>query len=105
MAIVAKPAILISNLEIMDVESLDVPMWIYDEKSLAFLAVNSAAVRRYGYSREEFLGMTILDIRPSNDVIPLLRETLGSGRHDASKDALATSDQKWQSDRCSDHQP
>ena len=40
-------------------------------------------MRRYGYSGEEFLGMTILDVRSTNEVIPLLRETLGSGRHDA----------------------
>ena len=54
-------------------------MWVYDVKSLAFLAVNEAAVRRYGYSRDEFLAMTILDIRPADDVVRILRETLGSG--------------------------
>ncbi|MBZ0248373.1 MAG: PAS domain S-box protein, partial [Burkholderiales bacterium] len=51
------------------------PMWVYDVASLAFLAVNDAAVRRYGWSREEFLGMTIRDIRPPEDV-PMLEETL-----------------------------
>jgi two-component system cell cycle sensor histidine kinase/response regulator CckA len=40
------------------------PMWIFDVETLEFLAVNDAAVRHYGYSREEFLGMTIMDIRP-----------------------------------------
>jgi two-component system, cell cycle sensor histidine kinase and response regulator CckA len=39
------------------------PMWVYDRRTLAFLAVNDAAIRHYGYSREEFLGMTILDIQ------------------------------------------
>ncbi|SDM88539.1 PAS domain S-box-containing protein [Geoalkalibacter ferrihydriticus] len=48
------------------------PMWIYDLDTLAFLAVNDAAVRRYGYSREEFLAMTIKDIRPLEDVAGLL---------------------------------
>ncbi len=37
-------------------------MWVFDENSLAFLAVNQAAVQLYGYSREEFLSMTINDI-------------------------------------------
>jgi PAS domain S-box-containing protein len=44
------------------------PMWIYDPGSLRFLAVNSAAVRRYGYSEAEFLSMSIRDIRPPEDV-------------------------------------
>ena len=44
------------------------PMWFYDLDSLAFLAVNDAALARYGYSREEFLAMTISDIRPPEDI-------------------------------------
>jgi diguanylate cyclase (GGDEF)-like protein/PAS domain S-box-containing protein/putative nucleotidyltransferase with HDIG domain len=43
------------------------PMWIFDVESLAFLDVNEAAVRRYGYTRGEFLAMTIADIRPPED--------------------------------------
>ena len=43
------------------------PMWVYDSETLAFLEVNDAAVREYGYSRVEFLRMTILDIRPEED--------------------------------------
>ncbi len=39
------------------------PMWIYDQETLRFLAVNDATVARYGYSRDEFLTMSILDIR------------------------------------------
>jgi two-component system cell cycle sensor histidine kinase/response regulator CckA len=39
------------------------PTWMYDLDTLAFLAVNDAAIREYGYSREEFLSMTLLDIR------------------------------------------
>ncbi|HWR89926.1 MAG TPA: PAS domain S-box protein, partial [Dissulfurispiraceae bacterium] len=53
-------------------ESNPHPMWIYDLESLSFLAVNNAAVHRYGYSREEFLSMTIRDIRPPEDVAALL---------------------------------
>lgn len=44
------------------------PMWIYDLRTLAFLKVNDAAVMAYGFSEEEFLKMTVLDIRPSRDV-------------------------------------
>src|SRR5471032_287001 len=40
------------------------PMWVFDLESLAFLEVNAAATRHYGFSREEFLRMTISDIRP-----------------------------------------
>src|ERR1044071_5818353 len=43
-------------------------MWVYDLTTLRFLAVNDAAVRHYGYSRSEFLEMTIKDIRPAEDV-------------------------------------
>lgn len=43
-------------------------MWVYDRDSLAFLAVNDAAVRSYGYPREEFLRMTVRDIRPEEDI-------------------------------------
>jgi PAS domain S-box-containing protein len=52
------------------------PIWVYDLESLAFLAVNEAAVRRYGYGREEFLAMTLKDIRPAEE-IPSLLENVG----------------------------
>ncbi|HEY7634494.1 MAG TPA: response regulator [Gemmatimonadales bacterium] len=48
------------------------PMWVFDAETLAFLAVNDAAIRHYGYSREEFLSMTIMDIRPPDDTPGLL---------------------------------
>ncbi len=44
------------------------PVWLVDEKTLAFVEVNNFAVRHYGYSREEFLGMTLADIRPPEDL-------------------------------------
>jgi len=43
------------------------PMWVYDKATLAFLEVNEAAVRNYGYTRDEFAAMTILDIRAEED--------------------------------------
>jgi PAS domain S-box-containing protein len=51
------------------------PMWVFDVETLGFLEVNEAAVRHYGYSREEFLGMTIMDILPPEDA-PGLRHGL-----------------------------
>lgn len=45
-----------------------VPMWIYDMATARFLEVNQAATEKYGYSREEFLEMTIMDIRPKEDI-------------------------------------
>jgi PAS domain S-box-containing protein len=44
------------------------PMWLYDVNTLAFLEVNDAAVERYGYTRAEFLALTIKDIRPPQDL-------------------------------------
>ena len=43
------------------------PMWVTDRESLRFLAVNEAAVKHYGYSREQFMMMTIVDLFPSED--------------------------------------
>ncbi|NJN92676.1 MAG: PAS domain S-box protein [Anaerolineales bacterium] len=50
------------------------PMWLYDLETLVFLEVNAAAVDKYGYSRAEFLAMTIKDIRPVEDVPRLLAD-------------------------------
>ena len=47
------------------------PKWIYDFETLRFLEVNEAAIRHYGYTLEEFLSMTLNDIRPKED-LPLL---------------------------------
>ncbi len=44
------------------------PMWVFNRKTLQFLAVNDAALQVYGYSREDFLTKTIADIRPAEDV-------------------------------------
>ena len=52
------------------------PVWVYDVKTLAILDVNHSAVRNYGYSREEFLSLTIKDIRPPGDVPSLLESAV-----------------------------
>ncbi len=43
------------------------PMWVYDRETRRFVEANQAAVAHYGYSREEFLSMTIADIRLPDD--------------------------------------
>ena len=55
------------------------PMWVYDLETLRFLAVNVAAVTHYGYRQEEFLAMTIRDIRPPEDVPALLANVAATG--------------------------
>lgn len=53
------------------------PMWVYDRASLRFMAVNDAAVSHYGWTREEFLAMTIRDIRPTEE-LPALAEAVAA---------------------------
>jgi PAS domain S-box-containing protein len=53
------------------------PMWVYDLETLRFLAVNTAIVNEYGYSREEFLGMTIEQIYPVGDRAALVEAVRG----------------------------
>jgi PAS domain S-box-containing protein len=49
-------------------EEIPIPMFIFDSRDFLFLAVNSAAICHYGYSREEFLQLKITDIRPPEEV-------------------------------------
>ncbi|MHB1686192.1 MAG: sensor histidine kinase [Ignavibacteriaceae bacterium] len=53
-------------------ENNPLSMWIYDLKTLAFLEVNESAILHYGYKKNEFLNMTIKDIRPVEDEGALL---------------------------------
>lgn len=55
------------------------PMWIFDQESLCFLEVNDMAVHHYGFSREEFLNMSITDIRPKEDIPGLLESVKVAG--------------------------
>jgi PAS domain S-box-containing protein len=72
------------------VENSPEPMWVYDLGSARFLAVNPAAVERYGYSRKEFLAMRVTDIEVSGDLPRLSgdaerqrsrRRSAGESRH------------------------
>jgi PAS domain S-box-containing protein len=67
------------------------PFWVFDAETLRFLEVNRAAIRQYGYSRDEFLAMTILDIRPTE-----FRDEVVTEVHD-------TSSPKWMSTRTWQH--
>ena len=71
-------------------ENSPVPMWVWEHATLRFLAVNDATLAHYGYGREQFLAMTVLDIRRAEtefsvaeaveDYVQRMREGLSS-RH------------------------
>jgi hypothetical protein len=58
-------------------DATPLPIFVFDSETLRYLAVNEAALRKYGYSREEVAAMTVLDIRPKEDV-PRLKAVLAS---------------------------
>lgn len=53
-------------------ENNPIAMWVYDQDTLRFLAVNDAAVSQYGFDRTQFVGRLITDIRPPEDRNPFL---------------------------------
>lgn len=56
------------------------PIWVYELDTLTFLDVNNAAIHHYGYSKEEFLSMTLRDIRPE-EKIPILEDAIDQVRN------------------------
>jgi diguanylate cyclase (GGDEF)-like protein/PAS domain S-box-containing protein len=51
-------------------ENNPLPAWVYDRQTLAFLTVNAAAIQRYGWSREEFMGgLKLPDLLSAGDLI------------------------------------
>ncbi len=74
--------------ELFDLNPL--PFWVFDVRTLRFLAVNETAVRNYGYRKDEFLAMSILDIRPVPD-------------HGAVRAAVASHDEHAGDDRVWTH--
>ena len=64
------------------------PMWMFDRETLRFAMVNDAAIRQYGYSREEFMVMTLADIRRADDVVALA--------HDVARTLGLTPARTWQ---------
>lgn len=62
------------------------PMWIYDVETLSYIEVNDAAIRHYGYSLDEFMKMTILDIRPKDEKEQIIESVRNQGEMDKSGD-------------------
>lgn len=58
------------------------PMWVFDSETYAFLEINKAAIQHYGYSRDEFLAMTVKDIRPAEEIPELLAQHARMLRND-----------------------
>ncbi len=50
------------------------PMWVFARETFRFVEVNAAAVDHYGYSRDDFLAMSITDLRPADDAPQLADE-------------------------------
>ncbi|QHL86870.1 PAS domain S-box protein [Nibribacter ruber] len=60
-------------------ENNPLPMWVFDTETYRFLMVNHAAIELYGYSEQEFLQKSIMDIRPKEE-LAALEEVLNKGR-------------------------
>jgi PAS domain S-box-containing protein len=80
------------------------PMWLCDQDTLQFLAVNDAAILHYGYSREEFLAMSTKQTRAAEDVMALLEylattpgehANAGVWRHRKKDDSIIDVDVTW----------
>jgi len=69
-------------------DTLPLPMWVVDRDSMRFLAVNQAAVERYGYSRDEMMGMSVLEIKLPEDRARL-REVLAEDREQTMRGKLS----------------
>ena len=69
-------------------ESTPQPIWVYNEETLRFLAVNEAATRTYGFDRDEFLSMTIDDIGPREDIAGSPRNATDSDEDSVSSKPL-----------------
>jgi PAS domain S-box-containing protein len=68
-------------------DGIPAPMYIYDDRTFRFLAVNDAAIEQYGYTREEFMQLKLTDIRPPEEIPALLKfhEALPKGHVNAGR--------------------
>ncbi len=64
-------------------ESNPYPMWVLDPAAFVFISVNEAAVRFYGYTREETLAGTVRDLCASGEIPPLLKGGAKKGKDEA----------------------
>jgi len=60
------------------------PVWVFDCETLDIKDVNQSAIETYGYSRKEFLTLSIKDLRPSEDIPALLEHIRNSPHGDSS---------------------
>jgi PAS domain S-box-containing protein len=59
-------------------ENTPLPMWLIDIEGLRYLDINKAAIEKYGYTREEFLNMTVLEICQAEDIDIIKKNTVTS---------------------------
>ena len=64
-------------------ENNPVAMWVVERSTLKFIDINAAAVELYGYSREQFLKMTSLEIRPPSEYQRALDDAKTNFRFDS----------------------
>jgi len=60
------------------------PTWVLDRETLHFLEVNDAAVKQYGYSRDEFMNMSLIDVDHAEEKetrVEHFRKWSGDGRY------------------------
>jgi len=71
------------------------PMWVFDAETSRFLAVNETALRKYGWSREQFLSMTIDGIRPLGEAGAVSEDVAVADQASADGAATAASPLSW----------
>jgi two-component system cell cycle sensor histidine kinase/response regulator CckA len=69
-------------------DSNPLPMWVYDAATLHFVAVNDAAIRQYGYSREEFADLTITQLCVADEIAALAQELENSTEMEINQTAV-----------------
>lgn len=57
------------------------PSWIYEIETFRILEVNEAALSHYGYTKEEFLSMTLKDLRPEQEISKLVNAHADMDKH------------------------
>ncbi len=59
--------------------AIPLPVFVYDARTLRILSVNEATTRKYGYTRDEFATMSIMDVRSPEDIPHLSGSVMESG--------------------------
>lgn len=60
-------------------------LWLHDPSTHKFVEVNQAAIDLYGYSREEYKKMTLLDVRPAEDVAHHIQDVTTTNGYNKSR--------------------